>query len=94
MAIIDYLGNCFIILSSIFWIYLSINIKNNHINKITIAIPLSFLFLIFVQLVIGAFVSGMDAGTIYNSWPMMGETYFPDDNKVIYFMYQFLMILL
>ena len=72
----------FIILSSIFWIYLSINIKNNHINKITIAIPLSFLFLIFVQLVIGAFVSGMDAGTIYNSWPMMGETYFPDDNTL------------
>ena len=28
------------------------------------------------------FVSGMDAGTIYNSWPMMGETYFPDDNTL------------
>ena len=38
--------------------------------------------MIFVQLVIGAFVSGMDAGTIYNSWPMMGETYFPDDNTL------------
>ena len=38
--------------------------------------------MIFVQIVIGAFVSGMDAGTIYNSWPMMGETYFPDDNKL------------
>ena len=25
----------------------------------------------------------MDAGTIYNSWPLMGSSYFPDDNKFI-----------
>ena len=25
----------------------------------------------------------MDAGLIYNSWPLMGSTYFPDDNKLI-----------
>tara|TARA_B100000965_G_C19266898_1_gene615550 strand:- start:260 stop:691 length:432 start_codon:yes stop_codon:yes gene_type:complete len=35
----------------------------------------------FVQIAIGAFVSGMDAGKIYNSWPLMGTNYFPDDNK-------------
>ena len=29
----------------------------------------------------GAFVSGMDAGKIYNSWPLMGNNYFPDDNN-------------
>ena len=23
----------------------------------------------------------MDAGTIYNSWPLMGNSYFPDDNN-------------
>ena len=23
----------------------------------------------------------MDAGQIYNSWPLMGSTYFPDDNN-------------
>ena len=28
-------------------------------------------------------MSGMDAGTIYNSWPLMGSSYFPDDNKFI-----------
>ena len=36
--------------------------------------------LIYIQIVIGAFVSGMDAGKIYNSWPYMGNTYFPNDN--------------
>ena len=42
-----------------------------------------FLFLIFLQLVIGAFVSGMDAGKVYNTWPLMGSAYFPDDSKLI-----------
>ena len=27
-------------------------------------------------------MSGMDAGKIYNSWPLMGNTYFPDDNSL------------
>jgi len=39
--------------------------------------------LIYLQIIIGAFVSGMDAGKIYNSWPLMGESYFPDDNKFV-----------
>ena len=38
--------------------------------------------LIFFQIGIGAFVSGMDAGNIYNSWPLMGNAYFPDDNDI------------
>ena len=25
----------------------------------------------------------MDAGKIYNSWPLMGKNYFPDDNSII-----------
>ena len=25
----------------------------------------------------------MDAGKIYNTWPLMGSNYFPDDNKFI-----------
>ena len=45
-------------------------------------LTLFFVFLIFLQIVIGAFVSGMDAGRIYNSWPLMGNNYFPDDNEI------------
>ena len=44
------------------------------------------MFLLFLQLVIGAFVSGMDAGRIYNTWPLMGSSYFPDDSKFIEFL--------
>ena len=72
----------FIILSLIFWNYLKINLRYNTINKINPLIPLIFLTLVFTQIVIGAFVSGMDAGKIYNSWPLMGSGYFPDDNNI------------
>ena len=70
----------FLILSLIFWNYLKIRINNDISKKINLLIPLIFILLIFTQIVIGAFVSGMDAGKIYNSWPLMGETYFPNDN--------------
>ena len=30
----------------------------------------------------GAFVSGLDAGKIYQTWPKMGNTYFPNDLSI------------
>ena len=72
----------FVILSMIFWNYLKINVKIINYKRINSSITLTFLLLIYFQLIIGAFVSGMDAGKIYNSWPLMGETYFPNDNKI------------
>ena len=73
----------FIILSLIFWNYLSLVNLNKKDKKINNYIPEFFLLLIFLQIIIGAFVSGMDAGKIYNTWPLMGDSYFPDDNKFI-----------
>ena len=73
----------FLILSLIFWSYLKITVRNNNQSfRINRFIPFCFLILIFVQIAIGAFVSGMDAGKIYNSWPLMGSTYFPNDNNI------------
>ena len=71
----------FLILSLIYWNYLKINVSRNTTSKLNAFIPLFFLILIFLQISIGAFVSGMDAGKIYNSWPLMGSSYFPDDNN-------------
>ena len=57
------------------------------INQVSIRLfSIKFFFLIFIQLIIGAFVSGMDAGKVYNSWPLMGSSYFPDDSKMIEFL--------
>ena len=73
----------FLILSLIYWNYLKIQKIINIKNKINPVIPLLFLIIVFVQISIGAFVSGMDAGKIYNSWPLMGNSYFPDDNDLL-----------
>ena len=73
----------FLILSLIFWNFLKIKETKNISNNINPIIPLLFLILIFIQIAVGAFVSGMDAGKIYNSWPLMGNNYFPDDNHFL-----------
>jgi len=73
----------FLILSLILWNYFNLKIKKNANVDLHSSIPLFFLFFIYCQILIGAFVSGMDAGQIYNSWPLMGTSYFPDDNKII-----------
>ncbi len=71
----------FFILSLILWSYFKLkNIDLSH-QKIKFYFPLIFLILVFCQITLGAFVSGLDAGIIYNSWPLMGASYFPDDNE-------------
>ena len=71
----------FLILSLILWNYLKITQSVKSSNKINSLIPFFFLILVFTQIIIGAFVSGMDAGKIYNTWPFMGSSYFPNDNN-------------
>jgi heme a synthase len=77
-----HLGIAFIIISIIFWLIQNIKKKTNVIFFKITKENLPFLFLIlliFIQIIIGAFVSGLDAGRIYQTWPLMDETYFPDD---------------
>ena len=77
-----HLGTAMVIISIIFW--LVINIK---LNKKKIFFRFSFenlpfqflLLLIFFQVIVGAFVSGLDAGKIYSTWPKMGDTFIPND---------------
>jgi len=72
----------FIILSLVLWCFLSSKKLTLPIKKFNSFFPLVFIFLLFSQIIIGAFVSGMDAGKIYNSWPLMGTSYFPNDNSI------------
>ncbi len=70
----------FLILSLVLWGYLNINNIKPTSKKISL-LPIIFLISIFIQITLGAFVSGMDAGKIYNTWPLMGSTFFPNDNE-------------
>ena len=74
-----------IIISTIFWLIKNVKSKKNKLfyffTKNNLPFQILILFL-YVQIIIGAFVSGLDAGKIYQTWPMMGQNFIPDD---IYF---------
>ena len=77
-----HLSLAFIIISLIFWNLL--NIKENKIKPFFINKNVNYFFyililLLFIQIIVGAFVSGLDAGLIYQTWPLMDYTYFPND---------------
>ena len=71
-----------IIFCILFWSYLR-NISQNNFEsnvKISFYLPVIFLIILILQISLGAFVSGLDAGQIYQSWPLMNQNYFPDDS--------------
>ena len=74
----------FIIFILLFWKYLIF--KNQQIvirnKKLPYYLPIFFTICILLQIIIGGFVSGLDAGQIYQSWPLMNQSYFPDDSNL------------
>jgi len=74
----------FIIFILLFWNYLKY--KNQPViifnKKLPLYLPFIFIFCVLVQITIGAFVSGLDAGQIYQSWPLMNQSYFPNDSNL------------
>jgi heme a synthase len=72
----------FVIISNIFWLINNIIQKKekNFFNFDKKNLPfLALVLLIFIQIIFGAFVSGLDAGRIYQTWPLMGSSFFPND---------------
>jgi len=77
-----HLNLALILFSSIYWHLLNFeNFSNkyffNFLNKNNFI--KIFLLIIFIQITLGAFVSGLDAGEIYQTWPLMNNNYLPDD---------------
>jgi cytochrome c oxidase assembly protein subunit 15 len=79
-----HLSIAFIIIALLYWNLLNLNSgMNNSFSimsfqniKLKILIPL-----ILLQIIFGAFVSGLDAGKIYQTWPLMNSSYIPDDTQ-------------
>ena len=77
-----HLSLALIIISFLFWNILNFKEKTNKNfcqNKKKNYFFFGFIFLILLQIILGAFVSGLDAGKVYQSWPLMNLNYFPDD---------------
>ena len=77
-----HLGLAIIIICSIYWIFL--NAKNETLNDFFIFTKKNFkylflIFVIFLQILLGALVSGLDAGKLYQTWPLMGNSFVPND---------------
>jgi len=73
----------FIIYILVFWNYLQYKNKENSISykKGIFNLLAFFLLLLIIQISVGALVSGLDAGKIYQSWPLMNGNYFPNDSS-------------
>jgi cytochrome c oxidase assembly protein subunit 15 len=67
------------ILCLIFWFILDIYKIEKFSKKLSNFFLLFILKLIVLQIILGAFLSGLDGGLIYNSWPDMNGSFFPND---------------
>ena len=74
----------FIIFILLLWNYLKYKKQQVFISnkKLPEYLPIFFIFCLLIQICIGAFVSGLNAGQIYQSWPLMNQGYFPDDSNL------------
>jgi len=69
------------ILCLIFWFILSAFKIKKFEFKFSNIILLFILTLIILQIILGALLSGLDGGLIYNSWPDMNGSFFPGDAR-------------
>jgi len=74
-----HLSVAFLILSIVFWFLLeNLEIKKNK-YKISTSFLSIFLFFLILQIILGAFLAGLDGGLIYNTWPDMNGKFIPTD---------------
>ena len=75
----SHLSIAFLILSLVFWFLLqNLKIKKNT-QKINFLFLSVFLFFLIIQIILGAFLAGLDGGLIYNTWPDMNGQFIPTD---------------
>ena len=74
----------FIIFILLLWNFLKYKYEERFISypKLPKYPPILFLIIILIQISVGALVSGLDAGQIYQSWPLMNSSYYPDDSDI------------
>jgi heme a synthase len=67
------------ILCLIFWFILELFNLKKFKDKVSNSFLFLILILIVLQIILGAFLSGLNGGLIYNSWPDMNGAFFPND---------------
>lgn len=74
-----HLSVAILLFGMIFWTALRYITKDREQGPADLAVPARlFIGLVFAQIVTGAFVAGIHAGHIYNTWPLMDGAFIPD----------------
>jgi len=74
-----HLGMAFVILGLTIWVALGARYgANSRISDRTASWAIGFWALVFLQIIFGAFVAGLDAGRIFTTWPLMEGRVIPD----------------
>lgn len=69
-----HLITAFLTFSYTFWVALSLIYPNkSHQNKTLYKLSFLLMIVVIIQIIYGAFVAGLDAGKVYNSWPKMNN---------------------
>ena len=71
-----HLSNALLILSLLIWVYLEIK---EGVSQIKPDFSFFMFFILFMTIIAGAFVAGMDAGLMYNEYPLMGDGLIPEN---------------
>jgi cytochrome c oxidase assembly protein subunit 15 len=68
----------FVIFAAIVWTAMTLSTQRRRPVDPGTVLALGFLILLFLQIVAGGFVAGLDAGHASYTWPKMNGAYFPD----------------
>lgn len=81
-----HLTTAFVILASILWVAFDLarekdarHIRLHNLSTAQVRTAWVILALLFVQVVMGAFVAGLKAGLVHNTWPLMNGEIIPTD---------------
>ncbi len=78
-----HLSLAIIIYSLIFWSLLNVNNKNTFSLTFENFLIFFLIILILIQIIWGAFTSGLNAGLLYQTWPLMNNNFIADDIELI-----------
>lgn len=75
-----HLTTAFLLFSFVFWLAMSLSRPSSFERRITNDERLGWLviFILFIQIIMGALVAGLNAGMTYNTYPLMDGKWIPD----------------
>lgn len=81
-----HLLNAFLIFGLLLWVALDLRALAREPRSAPARIPIFGLWVLaitFIQFLFGAYVAGLEAGYAFNTWPLMGEEWFPSATPML-----------